>query len=299
MLDQIEEMICFAAIIEKGSITNAATILKRSKAHISRKLNDLEARYKVKLFHRTTRKMNLTDAGKQLKHPALELYSQHLKLDHLAQQVQSNLTGDFAISVNDSIASFALKPIIPKLFNQFPDINFNINITNEPIDLIKENIDLTIRSGQVVDENLVVKKMGTMVEKLYMSTRNRALSKNIKNIADLQNHVLIVNPYTFKQGKIQLYNGHENIILNPKKLNIINRYKLILDTVLNSNHIGALLDFTTKKALDDGDIVNILPEWQLNEWPLYLVHPFYAPMPLKLKKISEFILENMQFSYKN
>ena len=289
MLSKIEEMICFAAIVEVGSITAAAKQLSRSKAHVSRKLNDLEKRYNIKLFHRSTRSLRLTDAGYKLQHKAVNLLNDHRMLDQSAQHIQSDISGDFSISVNDSFAIFLLKPILPKLFNLFPDINFNINVTNKPVDLIGEKIDLAVRVGNVIDENLVAKPIGYMTEKLYCNY-NAANDFELRSLSD---HHFIVNPYSINEHEITISNGVQHQKINPKKFSIINRYQIILDILPNSENIAILPEFATHKKVLNHEIINIFPQWHVSHLPIYLIHPFHSPVPKKLAHISNFLNDNL------
>lgn len=299
MLDQAEEIICFAAIIEHGSITKAGERLNRSKAHVSRKLSNLEARYKVKLFHRSTRSMRLTDAGEKLQANAVILYHEHQKLDQIAKHVQSDLSGVFGISVSDSSASFLLAPILPKLFAQFPDIQFDIHITNEPVDLIGQKIDLAIRSGDVGDENLVARRMGMVREKMYAASGNDMGALDIQTIGEIRNYKLLTNEYSLKDGKLALFEDDNLTYIEPTNLVLVNRYKIILDILRESNFIAVLPDYAAKQALETGEIVNILPQWHNGEWPLFMLHPFQMPLPIKLKAVCQFMVDHFSTQLKS
>lgn len=293
MLDQAEEMMCFAAIIEQGSMTRAAKELKRSKAHISRKLNDLEGRYKVKLFHRTTRSMNLTDAGQKLQRQALQIYYDHKKLSQMAQHVQADLSGEFGISVPDSIAQYLLAPILGDLFKQFPKIKFNIQVTNLPVDLVSQKIDLAIRSGHVGDENLVARQICMIQEKIYAAADNGIFAAEFNQIKQLLPHKLVTNDYSLNAGNVPIYNGRDVDYVEFSDMALINRYGIILDVLKGSDFVAILPEYVAKQDLENGDIIHILPEWHIGEWPLYLIHPFQTPLPHKLKLVSQFIMNKL------
>ena len=293
MLDQAQEMICFAAIIECGSITHAAAELNRSKAHISRKLSDLEGRYKVKLFHRTTRSMRLTDAGQKLQVQAVQMYNEHKRLNRMAHHVQSDLSGELSISVSDSSASFFMVALLPKLFAQFPDIKFNLQVSNQVVDLVNDKIDLAIRSGHVGDENLVARQIGMVTEKLYAAAGNQISAAGFKQVNQLLPHKLLTNGYSLKEGSVQLFKGDEITYLDVPDMALINRYRIILDILEGTDFIAILPEYAAKDALERGEIINILPDWHNGVWPIYLIHPFQMPMPHKLKLVAKFILEHV------
>ncbi|MBL1420954.1 MAG: LysR family transcriptional regulator [Alphaproteobacteria bacterium] len=293
MLNQAQEMICFAAIIECGSITHAAAELKRSKAHISRKLSDLESRYRVKLFYRSTRSMKLTDAGQRLQAQAVQIYNEHKRLNRAAHHVQSDLSGELSISVSDSSTSFLMAPLLPKLFAQFPDIRFDIRVSNQVVDLVNDKIDLAIRSGHVGDENLVARQIGMVTEKLYAAAGNQISAGDFGQVSELLRHKLLTNSYSLKEGRVQLFKGDEIAYLDVPDMALINRYRVILDLLQGTDFIAILPEYAAKDALRRGEIINILPDWHNGVWPVYLIHPFQMPMPHKLKLVAQFILEHV------
>ena len=293
MLDQAQEMICFAAIIECGSITHAAAELNRSKAHISRKLSELEGRYRVKLFYRSTRSMKLTDAGQRLQAQAVQIYNEHKRLNRAAHHVQSDLSGELSISVSDSSVSFLMAPLLPKLFAQFPDIRFDIRVSNQVVDLVNDKIDLAIRSGHVGDENLVARQIGMVTEKLYAAAGNQISAVDFGQVSELLPHKLLTNSYSLKEGRVQLFKGDEIAYLDVPDMALINRYRVILDLLQGTDYIAILPEYAAKDALMRGEIVNILPDWHNGVWPIYLVHPFQMPVPHKLKLVAQFILEHV------
>lgn len=289
MLKEIEEMICFASVCEEGSITGAAKALKCSKSQISRKIDHMEQRYGIKLFHRTTRNIEPTNAGLSLKDEAIRLYGNHKKLNHMAQHIHESLMGDFIITAPNSMSIFLLAPIIPLMKAKFPKINFQIIVSNSPLDLISNGIDLAIRSNDVVDESLVARQIGSTTEKIYVNKDFYNSGPLISSPLDLNQHELIINPYSVTNNVISLENGTENIPIDPLNCTLVNHYHIILDVIKNSNCVGALPDYAANEAEKAGCIVNILPEWHTNQWPVFLVNTYQMPVPRKLKEIRNFI----------
>ena len=138
MLTELEQTICFAAVCDTGSMTAAAKALNRSKAHVSRQVSALEQDIGLKLLHRTTRKLTLTDAGLSFKEEALQLYRNAQLVKQKSHSLNQQLAGKFVITAPVSISTFVLAPIIPELQQTFPDIEFEILPTNQNLNLIND-----------------------------------------------------------------------------------------------------------------------------------------------------------------
>jgi len=295
MLKEIEEMICFAAICDEGSITRAAKILECSKSQVSRKISHMEERYAIKLFHRTTRSIKPTDAALKLKRDALQLYYHHKKLKYMAKQIHQDLAGDFVITAPSSMSAFLLAPLLPKLKTKFPKINFKIIVSNRTLDLVENGIDLAIRSRDVVDENLVARQVGSSKEKLYVNKKYFKKISTITTPIELNKHDLIINPYSINDNTITLDNGLKTVPIAPINYTEINHYQIILNVIENSDGVAALPQYAASRSEKAGNIINILPEWHTNQWPIFLVNTFQMPIPKKLEDIRNYISIQLPF----
>ncbi len=286
MLDELEEMICFAAVCEAGSMTAAAKALHRSKAHISRKVTDLEVRIKTRLLHRTTRKISITDAGLQLRDEALQLYRNSQRLNHRAASLDTSLSGKFVITAPVSIATYLLAPQMPALQESFPDVEFELKPTNENLALIKEGVDLAIRTGSVQDDSLIAHQIGMGRDILFQSIKSHP---PVIEMSDLLQRRLLINPYSLTENTLRLYKGEESLELQPAHITKAGEYPLLVELVKEGNDIGLAPDYCIQKLVDEGLIEPLLPDWRGREWPILITYPYLSPLPLKLSKISAFL----------
>jgi len=289
MLNETEEMICFAAVCDTGSMTAAAKVLNRSKAHVSRKITDLERRIGTSLLHRTTRKITVTDAGTRLKNGALQLYRNSLFLSHQASSLSGELSGSFKITAPTSIFRYVLTPIIAELQEMFPEVAFEFIPSNKTIDLITEGIDLAIRTGSVVDDRLIAHQVGVGRDVLFASTNKYGNGDQFKEIADIVSERIIINPYSYDDERLRLTNGDQNIELKTNRLTKAYEYPLLVDLAKNGCGIGFAPDYAIYEMTKKHEVTPILPEWYGKEWPVFVVYPFIAPVPNKLQKISAYL----------
>ena len=258
MLNELEEMICFAAVCDAGTMTAAAKKLNRSKAHVSKKIANLESRIGITLLHKTTRKITVTDAGSRFKDTA-----------------------------PTSIFWFVLSPVMAELQEILPDVDFELIPSNKPIDLVSEGIDLAIRIGNVVGERLIAHQVGVGRDVLFTSALKNKNLKQFTEITDVMNERLILNPYSYDGEMLRLTCSEQNIELR------VSEYPLLINLVKRGCGVGFAPNYSISKMIEKGDLVPIMPNWHGREWPVFVVYPFAAPIPNKLQKISSFLREKL------
>ncbi len=293
MLDKLEEMICFAAICDAGSITNAAQELNKSKAYVSRKLSDLEVRIGTKLMYRSTRSLKITDAGRRLQTDALHLYRSSQRLNHRAKGLDDRIRGNFVITATYSMAEFMIAPMMPELQNAFPEVNFEIRATNKWLDLLSDGVDLAIRSGAVVDDRLIAHQIGSATDKFFTSPDFLAQIGDVRDLDDLLQHRIIVNRYSMDNDTINIFSDNDAVKLSPRHMLTVSEQPLLVDMVQQNLGIGLAFDHTIRRLEARGEAISILPDWAGRTWPLFVVYPFVAPVPAKLAQISAFLRKHL------
>jgi DNA-binding transcriptional LysR family regulator len=293
MLDEFEELICFAAVVENGSITAAAKALKRSKAHISRKISELETRIGAKLLYRSTRKLVTTDAGDRLKSEALQLYKNGQLLSLRASGLDDRPRGKFVITASYSVMTYLIGPHVKELQESFPDVNFKFLPSNLPLDLVAEGIDMGIRTGSVVDDRLIGHQVGIAYDQFFYCPATYEIEKPIVEVSELLHHRLLVNTYSLLGDGIKLTNGEQTLNLTPQKMTTVSEQPFLINLVLEGCGIGLASDYRIKELEELGQAKPVLSEWRAKQWPVFIVYPFLAPLPTKLAKISTFFRQRL------
>lgn len=292
MINNVEEMLCFAAICKTGTFTEASSRLGCSKSHISRKVSDLETRIGVKLFHRTTRRIFLTEAGEKLKVDAIGIYEKAIKLDNQARDIDGKVSGRFVITAPVSISTFLIAPLIPKLHKTFPDIHFDIIPTNENLKVIEEGIDLAIRSGSVVDENLVAKHLANVSNAFFTSSVNTEKYSQL-TLSELVKLPLLLNSKPTESGTINVFESGKPVCVSPKNSLVVREFPIIANTLFDSEYIGWLPEYCANYQHGGSKLVRLLNSVSGPEWPVYLAFAFQTPLPVKLNLIVQFFQQEL------
>lgn len=293
MLDEFEEMMCFAAVVEAGGITAAARAIARSKAHVSRKLSELEARIGTKLMHRSTRRLILTDTGERLKAEALQLYKAGQLLAVRATGLDDRLRGRFVITASYSVMSFLVAPHVRELQDTFPEVNFRFLPSNVPLDLVAEGIDMGIRTGSVVDQRLIGREVGVQLDQFFYCPKTYRLEPPVKDVSDLLAHRLLINTLSLSGDSIKLTNGLKTVGLKPGMMTTASEQPFLVTLALQGCGIGLASDYRIEELRQGGLAEPLLPDWWVKRWPVFIVYPFLSPLPTKLVKISAFFRDKL------
>lgn len=137
----------FVAVVENGGFSAAARTLGISKSAISKRINQLEAHLGVRLLHRTTRKLSLTEAGERyFKHAALAVTAASQAEDAVTE-LQGEPQGRLRISSPMSFGRLHVAPLIPKLLKRYPKLQIDLLMDDRTVDLVAAGFDVAIRSG--------------------------------------------------------------------------------------------------------------------------------------------------------
>ena len=287
MLKETEQLLCFAVVCDTGSVTAASRLLKRSKAHISRQIVALEKRIGTTLMYRTTRKITLTDAGHTLKEQASALYRDSLLINQKATVLDDAVSGHFVITAPVSLATYLLVPELPALQQQFPQVTFELIATNDHLKLIPEGVDLAIRTGHVVDDTLIAHQIGTARDIFYADKALAATLKTQQDLALLQQHRLLMNPYSLNNHHIHLNRNGETVKFRPEQMLKISEYPMLMNLAERASGIAFAPDYCLSDKHTRSTLSQVLTDWSGNSWPVLLAYPFQAPLPKKLKQIAK------------
>ena len=158
-MDRFENMRVFIRVVEAGSISGAADRLGVAKSAVSRRLKELEEHLGVGLFHRTTRRMNLTDTGRAFYHQCVRILEDVLEAELATSQAHGILKGSLKVALPSTFGLMHMGPAINAFSKQHPQIEFELDFNDREIDLMEEGFDLAIRIANLPDSSLVARRL--------------------------------------------------------------------------------------------------------------------------------------------
>ena len=195
-MDRITAMQVFAEVADRASLTEAAQALDMSRAMVSRYLESLDVcRLGVRLLHRTTRRVSLTDAGDE----ALQRCRQMLELSRDVQSVagarHAAPAGKLRITTSSSFAAAYLADAVTDFLSQYPQTQVELIALERTVNLVEDRIDLAVRIGNVLDDSLVARKLGMCRSVVCASPAYIKASGTPSVPEDLRSHRCITHAY--------------------------------------------------------------------------------------------------------
>jgi DNA-binding transcriptional LysR family regulator len=158
-LDRFEELNAFVAVVEAGSISAAADRLDLAKSGVSRRLADLETRLGTQLVRRTSRRMDLTDAGRGFYDRALRLLDDLEDAEQTARAAEGGLSGRLRVAAPLTFGLGHLNPAVHDFCEQHPDLSVELHLDDAQVDLIAAGCDVGVRIARLADSSLAARRL--------------------------------------------------------------------------------------------------------------------------------------------
>lgn len=294
-LPDYEAWAIFAEVARLGSFTAAAHELALSKPTISKAISRLERSLGTVLFHRTSRKISLSTAGKSLLQHAQQIALDGEAAMEAARDTTHLLNGRVRLAAPLSYGLSHLAPVIADFMCAFPEITVDLQLNDARVDLIEDGFDCAIRIGALPDSSLRAIKLRKMegyfiAAPSYLERRGRP-----KIPADLSDHDCFIYSNTLTP-EVWLVTDEKGQTTNvrPKCRFQSNNGDVMLPALVAGRGIGYLPDFLCQKALDAGDLINILPDWHMGDIALNIVMPPSRLRPARVDALVDFLKGNLR-----
>ena len=281
-----DDLILFAAIAEQGSLVRAANYLCIPKATVSRRLANLETRIRQKLLVRTTRRLALTEFGREFLEHCQRVAEETAAARDFVNSQQAQPRGHLRVSMpSDYGQQLPLSHAIATFIEQYPEIQLELDFSARRVDLIGEHYDLAIRMGRLEsDSTLVVRKIGEQHFGLYASPIYLALHSSPALPGDLMQHEAVrLQSASGKPIPWQLARGKQAWEGTPAGRLTVNSLGMIQQLLLDGVGIGALPESFVREDVRAGRLVRILPEWGFPVVPAWAVMPTRRYLPAKTR----------------
>ncbi|MGR6870839.1 LysR family transcriptional regulator [Pseudomonas sp. HK3] len=284
-MDKLRAIRLFVRLAELGSFTQVANEQNSSKSMVSKEITRLEESIGARLLHRSTRHLQLTPVG--------EGYLQHcreilIKLDDAeayVQDLQEAPKGKLRINAPMALGLTDLADMFAAFMIKFPNIELDINLDDEPIDLIEQGFDLGFRaSSKPFDSNYIGRPLTRFSYKVCASEDYLKNHPTITTPQDLTQHNCFI--YRYFLGKdVWPLDGQVHISGNLK----VNSTLFMMAAIKSGIGIGFIPDFVCKELLEKKEVIEILPDAKRPDLTLYALYPARHHLPPALKHCIEFL----------
>lgn len=287
-LPDLQDVAVFSAVVESGGFSAAAGRLGLPKSTVSRKVAELEESLGVRLLHRTTRRMSLTEAGAAFYEQASRALTglQHAIVQARDQQLEPR--GLLRITAPPDFGRFWVAELLQGYLDQYPEVRVEVELSGRIVDLVQEGFDLALRAGALPDSSLVVRKLAVMQAWLFASRDYLDRHGTPQTPAELENH-----PFTLfrsREGQTRLHlvgpDGLSEDVTVRGRLSVED-FTLVRHSVLGGRSMGYLPALHGVADMKAGHLVRVLPDWHVGAGTLSLVYPTARHVPAKVRRFVE------------
>ncbi|MFT5694601.1 MAG: DNA-binding transcriptional LysR family regulator [Myxococcota bacterium] len=159
-MDRLGELEAFAAVAQNGSFTAAARSLGRTTSSVSKQIQSLEARLSVRLLHRTTRRVSLTEIGIAFRDRVQGVLSDLDEAEMAVAELHEEPRGLLRVSIPTDFGRLHLAETLARFATQYADIRLEVDFSDRFVDVVEEGFDIVIRIANLADSSLVARRMG-------------------------------------------------------------------------------------------------------------------------------------------
>lgn len=296
-MDRFDAMQAFARVVETGSFTKAAETLHMSKTSVTQLVQQLEARLRVRLLNRTTRKVNVTADGAVYYERVLRLLADMDDAETSLSGAAAVPRGRLRVDVPSPLARMILVPALPDFHARFPDIQLDMGVSDRIVDVIGENVDCVVRGGELTDQSLVARRVGDLQLRVYAAPGYLQGAGTPAHPRELENsHHRIVGFLWSRSGKPLPYamrRGDENLHVHGRYVVAMDDGNAYLAAGLAGMGVLWLPDYMAREHAARGELVPLFEDWRLDAMPLYLAYPPNRHVSAKLRVFIDWVVALM------
>jgi len=269
--DRIRELGFFLRVSEEASFSAAARSLDLDPSTISKVIQRLENRLGVRLFHRTSRVLQLTQEGEQLLAAAQKVMQALEEAETSVSNAVTEASGVLRLSSTAAFARRRLSPLVPGFLALHPLVRVEIVVAATPPDIFEQQIDISFQGGNIPDSTLVARRIATAQWHLCASPAYLARAGTPAAPDDLHGHqCLNFLPGSFR-SRWPLKTGEQVDTLEPRALAAANNGDVLCTLAMQGLGITRLADYHVDAELAAGQLVKVLPAHELDREPIYAV----------------------------
>lgn len=292
-LPDLEAWAIFAAVADHRSFSGAAEAIGLSKATVSKAVSRLEAHLGVSLFHRTSRRLALTEAGRPLAEHAARIVGEAQAAEEAARIGASAPSGRVRLAAPMSFGVKNVAPLVAAFLDEYRDIEIELHLSDARVDIVAEGFDVALRIADLPDSTLRARRLCSIATHLVAAPAYLDRYGTPTHAAQLGEHRLlgytnIAGPWRFRSR-----DGADVSVKaqGPLASNSGDALVAALEAGLG---IARLPAFIVGDALAAGRVVAILPDWTPPPIGLHLLTPPSALRPARVEALIDFLAERLR-----
>jgi DNA-binding transcriptional LysR family regulator len=289
-MNRFDALESFVAVVEAGQFSAGAERLGIAKSMVSRRVSELEEHLGARLLQRTTRRLSLTEAGREFYPRALQLLEDLTEAEQSVSSGQQALSGRIRLATPLTFGLLHLAPLINRFMQTHPGVVLDLDMDDGQVNLIQEGVDLALRIGSLGDSSLIALPLAP-VRTLIVASPDYLNKNGIPATPEeLQAHPALCYSNLPEPQKVQLTdrNGRTSTITLSLRL-LANNGDLLLGAAEAGLGICLSPTFIAHRAILEGRLVPILRDYRFPIATAYAVYPSRRFVPLRVRALMEYL----------
>lgn len=293
-MDKLAAMRVFARVAEMGSFSRVADESDLSSSYVSKLVLQLEDSLGTKLLRRTTRRLQLTEAGAAYLPHCKQILEQMDRADSMVGEWGERPKGRLRINLPLSFALAELGPVMSAFARRYPELELDLNLSDQPVDLLEGGYDCGLRlTTQFQDSSYVASRLAAFKIMVCASPDYLAQHGIPTSPNDLLAHRCFVYAYATASNRWPLQTDEQPYVAVNGSLRV-NSTPFMKSFVMDGQGIGVLPEFVARPEIGDGRLTEILKDVERPTLELYAVYPERSFVPAKVRVWIEFMKAQMR-----
>ncbi len=283
-----------SAVVEAGNFARAGEAMGLTQPAVSRATARLEDRLGIRIFNRTARSVSLTEEGRRFYETVAPLLASIQEAAEDAGSARAKVRGRLRINVDATFGHFILAPRIQQFLDAYPELNVDISVQDRIGDLVAEGYDVAIRFGLPEPSSLRARllletRVLTCASESYLA--RHGTPDHPSDLSEGHHCLLMRDPATGRHFGWEFQKGDEAVPVAVKGRLLVNDTGSLLAACIGGGGIAQLLELYAVGLAEEGRVVQILPDWSDETFPLYAYHHDSSLLTAKVRAFLDFVSE--------
>jgi len=295
-MDLLSSMQSFLRAADRGSFSAAARNLRVTQPHITRAVQQLEARLGARLFHRSTRRLTLTDEGREYLERCRAVLAAVAEADESVGTHAQSVRGELRVFAPVSLGRLWVVPRLTEFLEHHPALTVNLVLDDRPRDLVAEGLDIGLRIGPLPDTTtLRLRKLGD-VQRLVVAAPNYwARNGYPQSPDDLGRYEWLIFDGTIRVDRLECVRGSEKASVPLKGRFSTNSSEAILEALVLGQGACLVPHWLVARALKSGALESVLHDWTaIPHLPLFATYPETRIPTEKVRRFVDWLAFSLQ-----
>lgn len=293
-MDRLGAMRTFRTVVETGGFSAAARRLGLSKAAVSKQVAELEAHFGTALLHRTTRRLNATDAGRRYFENCVRLLDELSEVEAEVRNLQAEPSGRLRVSAPINFGNAVLGPVICAIAQRYPKLEIQVELNDRFVDLIEEGFDVALRiRTNLPDSSLIARRVSRITRSVCAAPSYLKRMGTPKTPEDLKNHACLIYTLSTSPYDWKFFSGSKSVTVRVSGSIQSNNGQFLTSFLHAGVGIAFLPDFAVGEDIRAGRLKGILENYQTEPHDLYLVYPANRHQSPKLRAFVDMAAQHL------